>query len=600
MTWGQAEILRFAQNDISPVSENLTDRRLANIGANAIYDAFDYYQTQFNLITRRAQTRFETRDWHGEQSDSLERLNLYKAVVDPGVTEIRGLLKDRVYEKTIWAAMKQVYSGLIMDREEWELAETFFNSVTRRIFSTTGVDPNFEFVDTDFDTPPTQARHPIYRTYERVSPAAPDHATAALIETILTDYSFRVEYQDLARDAELVAEEIGRYFGSDGIERAELARHVFYRGNGAYIVGRICCDGIFHPLVIALLNTAQGIVVDAVLLTEDEVSILFSFTRSYFHVHARRPYDLVHFLKQIMPRKRIAELYISIGHNKHGKTELYRDLRRHLAGSTDKFEIAPGARGMVMTVFTMPSYDVVFKIIKDRFDEPKNSTRQEVMEKYQLVFKHDRAGRLVDAQEFEHLEFDRERFTDELLAELQRVAADSVHADAEHVVIKHLYAERRMTPLNLYVRGTDETAITAAVIDYGSLFKDLAAANIFPGDMLLKNFGVTRHGRVVFYDYDELALVTECRFRTVPPPRDDQEELSAEPWYYVAENDFFPEEFSRWLGLEPRWREVFLSQHADLFDVDFWRDTQARILAGEVIHIFPYPQNKHLSDEWKT
>jgi isocitrate dehydrogenase kinase/phosphatase len=377
--------------------------------------------------------------------------------------------------------------------------------------------------------------------------------------------------------------------------RAELCASVFYRGKGAYLVGRLCDDTRAVPLVLALLNTPQGMVVDAVLLTEPDVSILFGFTRSYFHVEVERPYDIVRFLQVIMPRKRIAELYIAIGYHKHGKTELYRDLLHHMASSDDQFESARGERGMVMMVFTLPSYDVVFKIIKDHFDAPKDTTRLAVMERYQLVFKHDRAGRLVDAQEFEYLQFDRRRFSAALLDELQRAAAQTVVVQESRVIVKHAYIERRVTPLNLYLREADSAAAQAAVIDYGMALKDLATSNIFPGDILLKNFGVTRHGRVVFYDYDELCLLTSCVFRALPQPTSYEEEFAAEPWFAVGEHDVFPAELRRFLGLTDTLRQVFLDHYAEFFSVQFWQHIQACLRAGAVFDITPYDSRAQLS-----
>jgi isocitrate dehydrogenase kinase/phosphatase len=419
-----------------------------------------------------------------------------------------------------------------------------------------------------------------------------------LITSILADHQLDTACEDLPRDAQLAAERIDDHLQALGVQygllRAEMITSVFYRNKGAYLVGRIRSDAQVIPLVLALLNTPQGVIIDAVLLHERAVNILFSFTRSYFHVDVQRPYDLVGFLRSIMPRKRIAELYTAIGYHKHGKTELYRDLLHHLAACDEHFEVARGQRGMVMAVFTLPSYDVVFKVIKDRFDAPKDTTRQAVMEKYNLVFKHDRAGRLVDAQEFEHLQFDRWRFSDELLDQLQRVAAQTVIAAAARVIVKHAYVERRVTPLNLYVREADEDAARAAVVDYGYVLKDLAATNIFPGDMLLKNFGVTRQGRVVFYDYDELCLLTDCAFRSLPQPTNPEEELAAEPWFLAGEHDIFPEELQRFLGLQPALRDVFIQHHADLFTTQFWHQIQARLQAGEMLDIFPYSQRERL------
>ena len=348
------------------------------------------------------------------------------------------------------------------------------------------------------------------------------------------------------------------------------------------------------PLLIALVNEEGQMVADAVLLTEDEASIVFSFTRSAFHADIDDPREVIHFLKSIMPAKRIAELYTALGYNKHGKAELYRDLMQHLDRSIDSFEIAPGDRGMVMVVFTLPSYDIVFKVIRDTFDYPKTTTRNQVLERYQLVFKHDRAGRLVDAQEFEHLAFPVHRFSERVLQELRETAGGSIAIDGDRIIIKHVYTERRVTPLNLYLRHTTDGGARETALDYGQAIRDLAATNIFPGDLLLKNFGVTRHGRVIFYDYDELCLLTDCNFREMPKPRTVEEEMAAEPWFYVGRGDVFPEEFISFLGLYGILREVFLEAHGELLTAEFWTRIQARHRAGEVVDIFPYRPARRL------
>jgi isocitrate dehydrogenase kinase/phosphatase len=574
------------------MSQTLTTDKLVNLTAHAINQAFGVYQERYTAITQRAGTRFAQRDWRGMQADARERLDLYKKVVDKTVAQVNELLGERDTDTRVWAKTKVVYGALVAKMNLWELAETFFNSITRRIFATVGVNPQIEFVDTCSRIRPLQIAQPIYRTWARTE------STAALISRILTDYEFDVGYEDLQRDAQGVAEHVDNHLmktaASPGVDRIEMITSVLYRGKGAYLIGRFFSGSDQFPLVLALLNTPGGIVVDAVLLHENEASILFSFTRSYFHVDVERPAELVGFLKSIMPQKRIAELYISIGYNKHGKSELYCDFLQHLASSDDKFEIAEGEKGMVMEVFTMPDYDLVFKVIKDQFSPAKRTTREEVMAKYDLVFKHDRAGRLVDAQEFEHLEFDRSRFSGELLDRLKSLAAKSVEIDDKHVVIKHVYVERRVIPLNLYLHEVEKTTARAAVVDYGRAIKDMAATNIFPGDMLLKNFGVTRHGRVVFYDYDELVLLSECNFRKIPQPRSHAEELSDEPWFTVGENDIFPEEFQYFLGLKGELKALFIEEHSELFGVDFWRQIQARIDAGGIIDIFPYEQTRRL------
>ncbi len=574
-----------------PVTQ-ITDSRRSNLGAHLIVDAFDGYRSRFRIITLRSRLRFEQRDWAASAADAVERLTLYRATVDQLEPDIRGMLGERITDPFLWAGMKAVYSGLIADRDDWELAETFFNSITRRIFDTVGVDERIEFVDTDFDTPPSRAGEPVYRTYRR------SDSIVDLLEEILDDVSFDAAWAHRSSDLDHVAARISDRLLELGalqvVERAEIVGSVFYRGQSAFVVGRLYSGSHRLPVVLALSHGDEGIYVDAVLLSSNEVSILYSFTRSYFHVDAHRPYDLVRFLKSLMPRKRLAEIYIAVGENKHGKTELYRDLIRHVSASPERFEHARGTPGMVMVVFTLPGYDDVFKIIRDRFPPPKRTTRRTIMGKYRMVFQHDRAGRLIDAQDFQHLQFDREQFTVELLDELLSEAGDTVRVEGDNVVISHVYVERRVIPLNIFVKEAAPVAAQAAVVDFGKAIKDMASTNIFPGDLLLKNFGVTRHGRVVFYDYDELTSLTDMVFRAIPEARDELDEMSSAPWYSVGDRDVFPEEHRSFLGLVPELREVFEQHHGDLFEVEPWRAMQKRIESGELIEVYAYREELRL------
>ena len=574
------------------MNQVLSDSRLANLGAQAILERFNAFHSSFKDITRRAAERFLNRDWHGLQDDATKRLGLYRQAADAIEDIIRRLLGERVKDKLTWAGMKAVYSGRIFHQNDRELAETFFNSITRRIFSTVGVDPRIEFVDSDFDTPPTPSIPELGRSY------VPDADPVDSIRAILEDCGFGSKLKDPAGQAAAVARRIRRQLAARGkdvvVERIDMVGSIFFRNKEAYLVGRIVTASDTLPLAIALHHPPGGIVVDAVLLDEDSLSILFSFTRSYFLVCAERPYNLVHFLKSIIPHKRTAELYTTIGYNKHGKTELYRDIVSYtLECTNEQFEFSPGQRGMVMIVFNMAQDDLVIKLIRDRFRNPKNTTRRAVVEKYDLVFKHDRAGRLVEAHAFEYLKFDRCWFSDELLDELLREAAETVEVVQDEVILRHAYVERRVTPLDVYLPEAEPSAAASAVIDYGKAIKDLAVSNIFPGDMLLKNFGVTRHRRVVFYDYDELCPLIDCHFRKLPPPRTTEDELESDPWFFVDENDVFPEEFPRFLGLAPHLQKVFTEHHSDLFGVEFWQKAQAAIRGGEIIRVLPYlPQHR--------
>lgn len=570
----------------------LSDSRLANLGARTIGDAYRSFDDRFRIVTRRARIRFQDRAWRGMAADARQRFDVYGKEVTEAVINVRRLMGDRVEDRMVWAAMKAVYSGLIQERDDWELAETFFNSVTRKIFTTVGVDPSMEFVDTDFDSPPHEADRSVYRSYQEPGDIA------VLIQQIITDADLDVSYRALVADSTEAAQKIGEHLRRIGalrvIDRAEVVDAVFYRGKAAYLVGRVYSGSHVIPLVLALLHPDGAVVLDAVLLTENQVSILFSFARSYFHVDIDRSYDLVRFLRSLMPRKRLSELYISIGQHKHGKTALYRELLEHLSSTAEKFEIARGTRGLVMVVFTLPGFDVVLKVIKDRFPSSKRTTRSEVRERYRLVFRGDRAGRLVDAQEFEHLQFDLTRFSPDLGNLLAAECGRSIEASDLNLVLGHAYIERRVIPLDIYLRDADPDLAAAAIVDYGWAIKNLAAAGTFPGDLLLKNFGVTRHGRVVFYDYDEITSLARCVFRDLPEPSDPLEEMAAEPWFAVGPDDVFPEEFSSFLGVEGELRKAFLDKHSDLFTARWWQDTQRRVTDGEVIDIFPYEDRLRL------
>lgn len=559
----------------------------ATAGVDIIVQAFDRWSEEFQRLTARARTRFEQRQWREGHAESVGRLALYEPAVARAVADLRALLGPPADARASWTAIKDEFFRAVDGRSDIELTLTFFSSVGRRYFGTVGVDADIEFLERP--RPPISGESVLRRFH-------PAESTDALLRAVLEAHRFAVDYENIERDARLAAQRVDEALGGETIVELELAAPVFFRNKAAYLVGRLVTDRSARPFVVALLNdeARRGITVDAVLLAEADASIVFSYTRSYFSVDSDRPRELVSFLKSVLPRKSKWDLYIAIGHHKRAKTELYAALQKHLLLTKDSFEFAPGARGMVMIVFTMPSSEVVFKVLRDHFDYPKFISHAGVREKYQLVFEHDRAGRLVDAQEFTYLEFERARFSPDLLDGLQRHASQSVEVRSDTVVLRQVYTERRVVPLDIYVRQAPPEEAEQAVLDYGTAVRDLAATNIFPGDLLLKNFGVTRHGRVVFYDYDEICLLTDCRFRAFPEPRDEAEEFAAAPWFAVSEGDVFPQEFGSFLGLTGRLREAFLAQHAELLDPAFWNQMQQRLRAGAIMDTFPYSSDKRL------
>jgi isocitrate dehydrogenase kinase/phosphatase len=574
---------------------------VARKGAILVKWGFERYRSGFRRITRASRRHFEHADWHGVSGDMLERLSLYSSVVEEVMAALAQVFSFALRDEALWAAMKAVYAALMAGRGDLELAETFYNSVTRKVFPSVSVRGDREFVHLgEDDSGVPLGLVPVLTYPGALSRNLGAFPTTTVGHQILADYAFDVPYADAESDARLISLEIEKAvsrawpFAPNAFDFVEMLEPVFFRSKGAYLVGRVVRGARSLPLIVALLNRDGRIWVDAALLTEAEASIVFSFTRSYFHVDVEAPAGMIRFLKGILPKKPVAELYISLGHDKHGKTELYRDLLRHLTRSGDRFETARGERGLVMLVFHMPSYDVVFKVIRDVFGPTKTVTRSDVLERYQLVFRHDRAGRLVDTQQFEHLAFHKDRFEPTLLAELLREAGQTVVLDGDQVVIRHLYTERRVTPLNLYVREAPDEQAREAVLDFGRALRDLGATNVFPGDMLLKNFGVTRSGRVVFYDYDELCLLTDVDFRELPTRSDEDEERGAEPSFYVGPRDVFPQEFIDFFGLPRELRQLFVRVHGDLLRPAWWNRMKDRHRTREILDVYPYKSTRRL------
>ena len=517
----------------------------------------------------------------------IERVELYEKSVRRIVVSLRKNLGPRVIDRKLWHSTRRYFGQRLYNVPDAGFLKTFFNSTTRRIFDTVGTDPEIEFVssapDEGFNPLETLTlnRYPYWGSLEKT------------FKKILEDFSFKVPYRDINADTRIFSQEVQRYYQTHLREHGEFVRFefidsAFFQSARAYLIGRTIQLDHINPIVIALKNTSSGIEVDAVLMSEEEVSVVFSYTRSYYFANPHSVIGAVHFLHSILPSKPIDELYTVLGRLRQGKTERYRIFSHHLQNTEDKFVHAEGDKGLVMLVFTLPSYDLVFKIIRDNFGYPKTINREEVQSKYRLVSRHDRAGRLIDTQEFRNLEFPVDRFDKALLDELLSEASGTVRVDEDQLIIDHVYIERRVRPMNLYLREVERADANEVILDYGQTIKDLANTNIFPGDLLLKNFGVTRHRRVVFYDYDEVALVTECDFRDIPDSDDDEDLMRSDVWFHVNKNDIFPEEFIKFLSMDAKLRALFLEVHGDLLTADYWNRVKHKHLKGDIELVIPY------------
>lgn len=566
--------------------------------ARTILNGFAAYFADFENITLAARTRFENAEWGAMHDASTRRIDLYKEKVLETLEFVRYIAADDLNNFEFWAETRDVYAELVRGMTNFEIAETFYNSIYNAVLEHRWIRDEYLFVfSPQGDMPPVDAS-PVIRRY----PAQGD--LRGTLTQLLQDYALYLPFEDLARDVDEIVAAMDHHLSDRFSIKApdlefQLLEHHFYRNKAVYIVGRLFAQGEQMPFVLPLLHNESeehpAVYIDAFLFGSDQVSLLFSFTRTYFMVDASIPSQYVLFLQQLMPKKALSEIYSCIGHHRHGKTYYYRSAYRHMRSTSDKFIVAPGIKGMVMTVFTLPSYEFVFKVIKDRFTPPKEVTHEQVREKYQLVKRWDRAGRMADTQEFNNLVLEAARFSDELMEELYATCPSLIEISGRALILKHCYVERRMTPLNLYLQDASDEQVEAVMLDYGNAIKELAAANIFPGDMLLKNFGVTRHGRVVFYDYDEIQPLLECNFRKIPPPRDEFEEMSDQPWYSVGPNDVFPEEFRLFFSGNARARKAFDAMHSDIYEASFWTDLQDKLRKGFVDDFYPYPQRMRFS-----
>lgn len=583
------------------------DSPLAYGIAQAMLDGFDRHYSLFRTESARAKQRYEAADWHGQQRAQRERIEFYDLRVKEAVARLEQEFQAGEQPMDVWHQAKLHYIGLLIDHHQPELAETFFNSVTTKILHRTYFHNDFIFVrpavSTEYIENDEPAAAATYRSYYPTRETLREN-----VVRIVDNFRLQVPFEDLDRDAVLVVEAIGARLHGVKLRanfQVQVLSSLFFRNKGAYVVGKIINGFAELPFALPILHGRHGLVIDACLFGEDELQMLFSFARAYFMVDMEIPSAFVQFLRSLMPRKPRGELYAALGLAKQGKTLFYRDFLYHLKHSSDRFRIAPGIKGMVMLVFDLPSFPYVFKVIKDFYPPQKDTTREQVKGKYLLVKQHDRVGRMADTLEYSEVAFARERFEEELIDEIRRFAPSQLEIGDrdgdghEEVVIKHLYIERRMIPLNIYLQEAfdagERAQVERAVIEYGNAIKDLVAANIFPGDMLWKNFGVTRNGKVVFYDYDEIEYLTDCNFRQVPQARTEEEEMSGEVWYKVGPKDVFPETFEPFLLGNPAVREVFMKHHGDLLDAAFWQSHKERIQAGHVFDVFPYDGSKRFA-----
>ena len=573
--------------------------------AQTLLMGFQRHYSIFREAGKSAKESFEKQDWHNIRQLLRDRITFYDQRVIETAQALEEEFDAHAISDEIWQQVKLHYIGLLSNLHQPELAETFFNSVTTRILASRYFNNKFIFIrptiSTEYLENDEAPSKPSYRAYY----PGDISGLRAVTRNLLTSFELQNPFENLERDLTLTTELIENSL-ADTNSSTDFQIHalstLFFRNKTAYIMGRIINGEKIFPLVIALMHNPKGqLVIDGVLLTEVHLRLIFSFTHSYFLVDMEVPSAYVTFMRSLLPHKPRAEIYNMVGLQKHGKNLFYRDFQHHLMHSTDRFRIAPGIRGLVMLVFDLPSYPYVFKLIKDYFPPPKETSREQIIAKYQLVKQHDRVGRMADSLEFSNVAFPLERVTPELLSEIQEQCSSllelSINPTGEkELIIKHLYIERRMTPLNIRLQEGSPSEVEDGVIQYGEAIKNLIAANIFPGDLLYKNFGVTRYGRVAFYDYDEIEYLTDCEVRHVPAPRNEDDEMASEPWYRIGPKDIFPETYKTFLLGNDRIKQLLLKHHADLFDPAMWQSYKDRLLSGEIPDFIEYDHSLRLKN----
>ena len=568
--------------------------------ALATIQGFNKHYKLFRETSKEAKERFEQGDWLGVHKAVKERIRFYDDRVNECVERLRNEFDAGNLDENTWQQVKLLYIGLLLNHKQPELAETFFNSVTTKILHRDYFRNDFIFVRPSLSVENIEPDQTLtYRSYY-----AMEDGLRGSIRKIVSDFEWQRPFADLERDVNDLCRAVVSYLKElpavDVNFQIQVLGSPFYRNKAAYIIGKAINGSFEYPFAVPVLHDENGkLFLDTILLDAWRIGVLFSLSRAYFMVNMEVPSGYVQFLRSILPNKPRSELYIMLGLGKQGKTMFFRDFIYHLRHSEDKFIMAPGIRGLVMLVFTLPSYPYVFKIIKDVFGASKNMDRATVKRKFMMVKQVNRVGRMADTIEFSNAAFPLKRFNEEVMEELRQLAPSCFEIKGETLIIKHIYVERRMEPLNIYLDRMERTnnieGMEHAIREYGSAIRELAQANIFPGDMLWKNFGVTRFGRVVFYDYDEIEYMTDCNFRNIPPAPDFETEMSGEVWYPVAKNDVFPEEFSTFLLASPVLRKVFHKYHRDLLAARFWQDAQQKIRDGHVEDFFPYPEEIRFS-----
>ena len=506
------------------------------------------YVQQFNSITGTADERFRNQLWMKQQLAVKQRLDALSELHHKLTDEIALQNFSDIDQKLLYDHLQHIHLPVQQAGG--------FHALVSEVWRTLGW-MEYEIPEPDEDD--------FSAILAKVSGCAND-----MLRSIFQQLPWSSAIHNLAGLTKRIAEHIESKLGA--LESISYYSHIFYRNQHAYLMAVAHNPKQSSAFILPFIQTPHGITCDAVIMGEQDMIQVFSFSRSYFQVVCEHPFQLINFLNHWMPAKSKAQLFINLGYADWGKHLLLRDLLIHRNSTHEMFDFAPGIRGLVMIVFTLPKSNLVLKVIRDTPKPPKENTKEDVITKYNLVATSDRAGRVADAQRYARIDLPAEFFSTELLTELLNQAPSSCQRRGDVIILSDIYLERKLIPMNIYITQQPEIA-DKIILDYGRAIEEMASTNLFPGDLLIKNFGISQEQRVIFYDYDEVCRVTECEFLSLPK---NWEEEGVVQNMVVYPHQVFPEEFPKFL-LPIHQRKVLVEQFPHLFTPLYWKQLQQNL-----------------------
>lgn len=576
------------------------DEEMVALAARCILQEFDDYYLESRRIPEEVKRAFEQRDPARALELSKRRLSIYSEGVRGLAAEFQRVYPLLSQDTEFWEQVEEDYLPLVEGRYEEDLALAFAHSTRRMIFKDhwRPVKYSFGAARSSFGGP---------RQVHRDVPAGPRLTRETVLE-IFKLPGFSCPWRNVEAGAQAVADRVNSDLGLDGpgesaptMSMVQMVEAGFFRDRMAFLVGRIVMsDGRLVPLVLALVNLADGIVVDAVLTCEADAHNIFSSTLANFHVTNPYYHELAAFLHSILTRRALGLHYSTIGFNHVGKVTVMNEVRRELVASGEVFATAPGLRGTVAIAFSAPSSNYVLKVIRDeptpQYKWDHFPGRDAVLAKYDDVHAINRTGSMLDNIVYRNLELDRSWFDPDLVEELLANAGGTVSAEGGTLVFRHLIAQARMVPLPVFLETASPEDAETVIVNLGWCIKNNAAGNIFNKDLDGRNYGVGRFLKVFLFDYDAVEVLTDVKIHTNTDRVEGEEDIP--DWFFEDGVIFLPEEIEVGLRvLENGLRRPFRAHHGDLATVRYWERMQNALGEGRVPPITVYPHSRRLPRE---